>query len=135
MSPTPMNPDCDLWNDSTSWNATVKQGLMNFALASMDALIYPFFWTWKVGCVLKRFLGGEAWSAVFILAPVGHRRPCSHIGLSTSVGPIFLCHTSGPENNPYLYFSPSPCHLASLSFIILLYWSLVVEWGPGSLLR
>jgi len=57
-----MNPDCDLWNDSTSWNATVKQGLMNFALASMDALIYPFFWTWKIGPTTSGGIEAPLWS-------------------------------------------------------------------------
>lgn len=33
---------------------------MNFALASMDALVNPFFWTWKVSHVLRchRYLWG-----------------------------------------------------------------------------
>ena len=55
---------------------------MNFALASMDALIYPFFWTWKVSYNLIRHLGGAPGSifsipsfqstigvSVFTLAP------------------------------------------------------------------
>ncbi|KAJ6597891.1 glycoside hydrolase superfamily [Mycena sp. CBHHK59/15] len=40
--------DCDLWQDSSTWNATVKAGVMQFALASMDAMQDWFFWTWKV---------------------------------------------------------------------------------------
>ena len=47
------NPDCAFWGDYTNWNGTVKEGLKNFALASMDALMYPFFWTWKVSRVLR----------------------------------------------------------------------------------
>ncbi|KAJ7481290.1 glycoside hydrolase family 5 protein [Mycena galericulata] len=42
--------DCSLWMDSSTWNATVKAGVMEFALASMDAMQDWFFWTWKVAC-------------------------------------------------------------------------------------
>ena len=45
---TPANPDCALWNDWENWDQATKDGLLNFALASMDALENPFFWTWKV---------------------------------------------------------------------------------------
>ncbi|KAL5528823.1 hypothetical protein ACEPAF_7962 [Sanghuangporus sanghuang] len=40
---------CDSWNDYAQWNDTLKAGLKQFALASMDALQNYFFWTWKVG--------------------------------------------------------------------------------------
>jgi hypothetical protein len=40
--------DCALWQDSSTWNATVIAGVKEFALASMDALQDWFFWTWKV---------------------------------------------------------------------------------------
>ena len=45
---TPSNPDCPFWNDWQNWDQATKDGLLNFALASMDALENPFFWTWKV---------------------------------------------------------------------------------------
>ncbi|KAF9783864.1 glycoside hydrolase family 5 protein [Thelephora terrestris] len=60
--PTPMNPDCSLWNDYASWNDTVKQGLKNYALASMDALVYPFFWTWKIGPTASGDIEAPLWS-------------------------------------------------------------------------
>lgn len=41
--------DCSFWQDSSSWNETVKAGLMAFALASMDANQNWFFWTWQIG--------------------------------------------------------------------------------------
>ncbi|KAJ7511076.1 hypothetical protein B0H11DRAFT_2386613 [Mycena galericulata] len=41
--------DCSLWLDSSTWNATVNAGLMQYALASMDAMQDWFFWTWKIG--------------------------------------------------------------------------------------
>lgn len=46
---TPSYGDCTMWNDYTTWNDTIREGVMNFALASMDALQNYFFWTWKVG--------------------------------------------------------------------------------------
>ncbi|KAJ7035081.1 glycoside hydrolase family 5 protein [Mycena alexandri] len=39
--------DCSLWLDSSTWNDTVKAGVQQFALASMDATQDWFFWTWK----------------------------------------------------------------------------------------
>ncbi|KAF5381908.1 hypothetical protein D9757_007571 [Collybiopsis confluens] len=41
--------NCDLWQDASTWNATVKAGVKAFALASMDAMQNWFFWTWKIG--------------------------------------------------------------------------------------
>ncbi|KAJ6514468.1 glycoside hydrolase [Mycena vitilis] len=40
--------DCAMWEDASTWSPAVKAGLMQFALASMDALGDWFFWTWKV---------------------------------------------------------------------------------------
>ncbi|KAJ7673257.1 hypothetical protein DFH06DRAFT_979190, partial [Mycena polygramma] len=40
--------DCSLWEDSSTWNATVKVWLMQFALVSRDAMRDWFFWIWKV---------------------------------------------------------------------------------------
>ncbi|KAF8132038.1 glycoside hydrolase family 5 protein [Boletus edulis] len=42
-------PSCSLFLDSSQWNQTLKDGLMEFTLASMDALQNWFYWTWKVG--------------------------------------------------------------------------------------
>ncbi|KAJ7204129.1 hypothetical protein GGX14DRAFT_369010 [Mycena pura] len=41
--------NCSLWEDSTTWNASIKAGVMQFALASMDATQRQdwFFWMWK----------------------------------------------------------------------------------------
>ncbi|KAI0633647.1 glycoside hydrolase [Trametes polyzona] len=41
--------DCGYWQDASQWSDANKQGLLNFALASMDALGDFFFWTWKIG--------------------------------------------------------------------------------------
>ena len=40
--------DCSIWQDSTNWDASTKDGVKAFTLASMDALQDWFFWTWKV---------------------------------------------------------------------------------------
>ncbi|KAG9312258.1 glycoside hydrolase family 5 protein [Chiua virens] len=42
-------PSCSLFLDASQWNQTMKDGLMEFTLASMDALQNWFFWTWKIG--------------------------------------------------------------------------------------
>ena len=43
-----MEPNCTFWNAWESWDQGTKDGLLNYALASMDALANPFFWNWKV---------------------------------------------------------------------------------------
>ncbi|OSD01275.1 glycoside hydrolase family 5 protein [Trametes coccinea BRFM310] len=47
--PANYGPDCGYWMDASQWSDATKQGLLNFALASMDALGDFFFWTWKIG--------------------------------------------------------------------------------------
>jgi len=42
------NPQCPVYNDWEAFNATMKEGVKNFVMASMDALGDWFFWTWKV---------------------------------------------------------------------------------------
>ncbi|TEB40085.1 glycoside hydrolase [Coprinellus micaceus] len=42
-------PACAAWEDWSSWDQTVIDGLKQVALASMDALQNFFFWTWKIG--------------------------------------------------------------------------------------
>ncbi|PPQ71289.1 hypothetical protein CVT26_011939 [Gymnopilus dilepis] len=46
QSNDPQCPEYDAWE---SYNSTMKQGLQNFIMASMDALGDWFFWTWKIG--------------------------------------------------------------------------------------
>lgn len=63
----PVIGSCTPWNDWQDWNTTMKTDIMNFAMASMDALqvrVFTlcsscptmnhttqnwFFWTWKIG--------------------------------------------------------------------------------------
>ncbi|KAJ7478039.1 glycoside hydrolase family 5 protein [Mycena galericulata] len=54
--------DCSLWMDSSTWNATVKAGVKEFALASMDAMQDWFFWTWKIGNATDGVVRSPLWS-------------------------------------------------------------------------
>ncbi|KAJ7054682.1 glycoside hydrolase family 5 protein [Mycena amicta] len=54
--------DCTLFEDSTNWNASMKAGLMQFTLASMDATQNWFFWTWKIGAAENGIVGAPLWS-------------------------------------------------------------------------
>ncbi|KAJ7758995.1 glycoside hydrolase family 5 protein [Mycena maculata] len=54
--------DCDLWQDSSTWNASIKAGVGKFALASMDAMQDWFFWTWKIGNATDGVVSSPLWS-------------------------------------------------------------------------
>ncbi|KII95444.1 glycoside hydrolase family 5 protein [Plicaturopsis crispa FD-325 SS-3] len=54
--------DCSFWQDASQWNSTVKAGVQNFALASMDALQDFFFWTWKIGNSTSNIVESPLWS-------------------------------------------------------------------------
>ncbi|KAJ6528287.1 glycoside hydrolase family 5 protein [Mycena vulgaris] len=54
--------DCALWEDSSTWNASVKAGVREFALASMDAMQDWFFWTWKIGPAADGVVSSPLWS-------------------------------------------------------------------------
>ncbi|KAJ7491819.1 hypothetical protein B0H11DRAFT_1911724 [Mycena galericulata] len=54
--------DCSLWMYSSTWNATVKAGVIEFALASMDAMQDWFFWTWKIGNATDGVVRSPLWS-------------------------------------------------------------------------
>ncbi|KAJ7752654.1 glycoside hydrolase family 5 protein [Mycena metata] len=54
--------DCSLWEDSSSWNASVKAGVQAFAEASMDALGDWFFWTWKIAPAANGIVSSPLWS-------------------------------------------------------------------------
>lgn len=40
---------CDVWTNYAAYDQPTKDGLKQFAMASMDALQNWFFWTWKIG--------------------------------------------------------------------------------------
>ncbi|KAF7364585.1 Glycoside hydrolase family 5 protein [Mycena venus] len=54
--------DCSFWEDSSKWDASTKQGVMQFALASMDALGDWFFWTWKIANATDGVVRSPLWS-------------------------------------------------------------------------
>ncbi|KAJ7142765.1 glycoside hydrolase family 5 protein [Mycena epipterygia] len=54
--------DCSIWEDSSTWNASVKAGLLEFSLASMDATQDWFFWTWKIGNATDGVVRSPLWS-------------------------------------------------------------------------
>lgn len=51
--------DCDLFSDASKWDQATKEGVKNFALASMDALGDWFFWTWKVCYATSSYVSHE----------------------------------------------------------------------------
>lgn len=48
-SPSTKIGNCEDILQYDTWNATYKQGLQDFAVASMDVLQNWFFWNWKIG--------------------------------------------------------------------------------------
>ncbi|WAQ85468.1 hypothetical protein PtA15_6A96 [Puccinia triticina] len=45
---------CDEWLDHRKWSEAQKKGFAETALASQDALINSFFWTWKIGKSIRQ---------------------------------------------------------------------------------
>jgi glucan 1,3-beta-glucosidase len=54
--------DCATWTAYEYWGDDVKDGLSNFALASMDALQNWFFWTWKIAPAQNGTILTPLWS-------------------------------------------------------------------------
>ncbi|KAJ6528562.1 glycoside hydrolase superfamily [Mycena capillaripes] len=85
--------DCSFWEDSSTWNDTTKAGVLQFALASMDATQDWFFWTWKIGAAADGVVRSPLWS--YQLGLEGGWMPkdprvasgvCASLGVS---GPVF----------------------------------------------
>ncbi|KAJ7463501.1 glycoside hydrolase family 5 protein [Mycena galericulata] len=85
--------DCSLWLDSSTWNATVKAGLLQFSLASMDAMQDWFFWTWKIGNATDGVVSSPLWS--YQLGLEGGWMPTDP---RTSVG---TCAALGVDSAPF----------------------------------
>ena len=117
MNTATLNPDCTFWTNYATWNDTVKEGLMNFALASMDALIYPFFWTWKVSHILRCHLGGALGSIVSLslfrlaIGISAFTFPPKQLARAPVLTIFFLPHATCPGINSRLYFSSFLCYL------------------------
>jgi len=56
------NPQCPTYVDWQNFNSSMKEGIMNFALASQDALQDWFFWTWKIHEAQNGTIGSPLWS-------------------------------------------------------------------------
>jgi len=119
-----LNPNCAFWTNSAAWNDTVKEGLKNFALASMDSLMSPFFWTWKVSIVLKLYLGGVLGAIVTLswyrltIGVSAFTFALKQLSRAPVLIVFYLSHPTRPTNNPYHFPSPSQCCLHSLFFIL-----------------
>ncbi|KAJ6449848.1 glycoside hydrolase family 5 protein [Mycena sanguinolenta] len=61
-STTHFGGDCTLFMDASTWNDTLKAGVKEFAMASMDATQDWFFWTWKIGPALNGVVQSPLWS-------------------------------------------------------------------------
>jgi len=48
VSASAQTPNCSLYDDWSTYTSDMKQGILNFVMASMDAFGDWFFWTWKV---------------------------------------------------------------------------------------
>ncbi|KAF9555816.1 glycoside hydrolase family 5 protein [Agrocybe pediades] len=58
-STQPYCPEYDAWE---TYNSTMKEGIQNFVMGSMDALGDWFFWTWKIGENQEGRVGAPLWS-------------------------------------------------------------------------
>ncbi|KAG2019610.1 exo-beta-1,3-glucanase [Coprinopsis cinerea AmutBmut pab1-1] len=56
------HPQCPEYDDWENYNATMKEGLESFIMASFDALGDFFFWTWKIGPSIDGRVGTPLWS-------------------------------------------------------------------------
>ncbi|KAJ6539597.1 glycoside hydrolase family 5 protein [Mycena capillaripes] len=62
VGPESTNPQCPEWDDYQNYNDTMKAGILNYVLASMDATRDWFFWTWKIGPNAAGVIGAPSWS-------------------------------------------------------------------------
>lgn len=60
--PATYGGNCEDWQNSANWDDATKAGLMQFALASMEALDSWFFWTWKIGNSTRGIVESPLWS-------------------------------------------------------------------------
>jgi len=91
-TPATYTGNCAEWQDASQFTAGTKAGLMQFSLASMDALRDYFFWTWKVGpSSTSGIVEAPLWS--YQLGLQGGWMPTDpRMALGTcgaSVGPVF----------------------------------------------
>ncbi|KAJ7094548.1 glycoside hydrolase family 5 protein [Mycena belliarum] len=56
------NPQCPEYDDYPNYNDTMKAGILNYVLGSMDATGDWFFWTWKIAPNQAGVIGAPSWS-------------------------------------------------------------------------
>ncbi|KAJ7228427.1 glycoside hydrolase family 5 protein [Mycena pura] len=56
------NPQCPEYDAYQDFNDTMKAGILDYVLASMDATRDWFFWTWKIGPNMAGAIGSPLWS-------------------------------------------------------------------------
>ncbi|KIO29181.1 glycoside hydrolase family 5 protein [Tulasnella calospora MUT 4182] len=102
---TAVTGDCKTWTDYESWTQDTKDGVKLFAMASMDALVHWFFWTWKIGPTLATGkVAAPFWSYSLGLQegwmptdPRSAAGVCASLGVaSTPAGPLPATATGGP---------------------------------------
>ncbi|KAF7301888.1 Glycoside hydrolase family 5 protein [Mycena indigotica] len=62
VGPESTNPDCPDYDDYLNYSESMKAGIANYVLASMDATHDWFFWTWKIGPKMDGTIGAPLWS-------------------------------------------------------------------------
>jgi glucan 1,3-beta-glucosidase len=50
--------DCAPWNDYSTWDQSIKDGLKSLGMSTMDVLGDSFFWTWKIAAKTLCTLAG-----------------------------------------------------------------------------
>jgi glucan 1,3-beta-glucosidase len=79
--------NCDMWQDSSTWNASTKAGVMAFTLASMDALQNWFFWTWKARLLIHCYFIYIFTNCLLRSDRQLHGRPCRVTAVVISTRP------------------------------------------------
>ncbi|KAJ7930024.1 glycoside hydrolase family 5 protein [Mycena leptocephala] len=62
VGPESTNPQCPDYDNYQNYNDTMKAGILNYVLATMDATRDWFFWTWKIGPNAAGVIGAPSWS-------------------------------------------------------------------------
>jgi aryl-phospho-beta-D-glucosidase BglC (GH1 family) len=79
--------NCDTWQDSSTWDASTKAGVMAFTLASMDALQNWFFWTWKARLLIHCYFIYIFTNCLLRSDRQLHGRPCRVTAVVISTRP------------------------------------------------
>ncbi|KAK2459491.1 hypothetical protein APHAL10511_008475 [Amanita phalloides] len=121
--------NCSVYSQSVDWTVSMKTGVQNFVMASMDAFGDWFFWTWKIAAAQSGNIETPLWSY-----QLGYRNgwipadPRSASGMcesagytpSTSFGGTFLPWQTGtPSSIPASSTSMYPWPPASITSAVV----------------